>query len=243
MFHFFHECFHAVTHADKGIFHLLKSLATKPGTTAREYLRGRRKTYFNPFTFFLLVMGMFVFLNMYFKPPEKKRVPDARVLERISSEGGKHQYISMMNRADQVSRVTRNNGNVLAMVAIPYISLVTWLFFRKSKYNYAEHLTANLMFVTFSNLIFALLVFPLQSLFRNTPAQYYFYPIGFILQIVYLAWSLNGFLGLKSVASRTKSFAVSFLAIILWVLLSITTMAVYIYQSKEFYKFFARMAG
>ncbi|GEM_PF-4297466 len=50
--HILHEFFHAFTHADKGIFHLLKGLATQPGTVAREYVEGKRKKYFNPFTFF-----------------------------------------------------------------------------------------------------------------------------------------------------------------------------------------------
>lgn len=69
--HFLHEGFHAMTHADKGIFHLLKCLTIRPGSTAREYLSGRRKAYFNPFTFFLLIMGVFVFLNIYFGAPQK----------------------------------------------------------------------------------------------------------------------------------------------------------------------------
>jgi hypothetical protein len=50
--HFFHEVFHAFTHTDKEIFHLLKSLATRPGSTARQYVLGKRQSYFNPFTVF-----------------------------------------------------------------------------------------------------------------------------------------------------------------------------------------------
>ncbi|MBC7826679.1 MAG: DUF3667 domain-containing protein [Chitinophagaceae bacterium] len=241
--HFFHEAFHAVTHADKGVFHLLKCLSIRPGTTAKEYLQGRRKAYFNPFTFFLLIMGVFVFLNMYFNPPRKTVEPDTRVLARIPTETGKQNYIATMDRVDRVSGFTRNNGNILAMVAVPYISLITWAFFRKREYNYAEHLAANMMFITFSNLGFAVLVFPLQALTRNTAAHPFIVLIGMIVQVFYLAWSLNGFLALKSAGSRMKSFAVSFSAIVLWVLFTLTAIAVYIYQSKDFYKFFTRLAG
>ena len=241
--HFFHESFHAVTHADKGVFHLLKCLAIRPGSTAREYLQGRRKAYFNPFTFFLLVMGVFVFLNLYFSPPRKPIQPDERVLARISSQAGRQKYISTINRAEYVKRFTRNNGNIMAMIAVPYISLFTWLFFRKRSFNYAEHLTANMMFITFSNLFFAVLVFPLQALARGTPVSPLITTFGLVLQVLYLGWSLNGFLNLRSSRSRLKSFGVSFLAILLWGVFSLLAMAIYIYQSGEFYKFFTRMAG
>ena len=63
--HIFHEFFHAFTHADKGIFYLLKELLVKPGTVAREYIGGKRKKYFNPFTFFLILAGLFVYLILF----------------------------------------------------------------------------------------------------------------------------------------------------------------------------------
>ena len=240
--HFFHESFHAVTHADKGVFHLLKCLAIRPGSTAREYLQGRRKAYFNPFTFFLLVMGVFVFLNVYFSPPHKPIQPDDRVLARISSQAGRQNYIATINRVENVTKFTRTHGNIMAMIAVPYISLFTWLFFRRRGFNYAEHLTANMMFITFSNLFFAVLVFPLKALVTRTQAGPLIVVSGLILQVLYLGWSLNGFLNLRSTGSRLKSFGVSFLAILLWSVLTMVTMAIYIYQSSDFYKFFTRMA-
>jgi hypothetical protein len=46
---------------------------------------------------------------------------------------------------------------------------------------------------------------------------------------------------LDHAVQRAKSFMVSFLAVVLWFFLTTGTMAVYIYQSKEFYRFFERM--
>ena len=51
--HIWHDIFHAVTHADKGILHLIKQLAFNPGVVAKEYVDGQRKKYFNPFSFLL----------------------------------------------------------------------------------------------------------------------------------------------------------------------------------------------
>ena len=238
--HFLHEAFHAFTHADKGMFHLLKCLATRPGTTAREYVLGRRKAYFNPFTFFILIMSVFVFLNVYTQPPLKPAQPDERVLSRIPTQAGRDTYIARITRGTQVAQFARANGNILAMIAIPFISLITWLFYRKKHLNYAEHLTANMMFISFSNLLFAVFVLLLRSMAGNTPGVQ---GLGFLLQVGYLWWSLNGFLDLRQVRSRAKSLAVSFLSILLWIILSIIAMAVFIYRDWDFYKFFNRFAG
>ena len=242
MANFFHEGFHAVTHTDKGIFHLLKSLATKPGTTAREYIAGKRKKYFSPFTFFLILMTIFVLSNTYFLKEVKLIEPSAKVLQRIPTEEGKKKYIATIGRVNSSQSFFRKHGNIVAMIAVPVISLFTWLFFRRKKFNYAEHLTANMMFVAFSNLVFTLIIFPLAGLLKPGLSAY-FTAMAILLQVVYFTWSFNGFLQLTSAGQRTKSFLVCLLAIFFWSLLSVTAMAIYVYQNWHFYEFFTRMKG
>ena len=129
------------------------------------------------------------------------------------------------------------------MIAVPFISFFTWIFFRRRSFNYAEHLTANLMFVAFSNLIFTIIIFPIQSIFKTGNAMFMVILVGMFLQMLYFMWSLNGFLQLKTAGQRFKSFSVSFLSILFWAIFSMTAMAIYIYQSWDFYKFFVRMIG
>ena len=50
--HISHEVLHFFTHADKGIFYLVKELFIKPGVVTREYIAGKRKKYFSPLSFF-----------------------------------------------------------------------------------------------------------------------------------------------------------------------------------------------
>lgn len=242
MYNFFHEGFHAFTHTDKGIFHLLKSLALRPGTTAREYITGKRKKYFNPFTFFLILMGIFVLSNNYFKKETVQKQPDAKVLERIPTQQGKVNYVAVMKRANTVNQVFRKHGNIVAMIAVPFISLFSWLFFRRRGFNYAEHLTANMMFVAFSNLVFTVVIFPLASLVSPS-TSFIITLLALILQALYFAWALNGFLQLTTAGQRFKSIAVSLLIIILWAVFTMLVSAIYIYQSKEFFQFFSRMKG
>jgi hypothetical protein len=239
--HFIHELLHAFTHADKGIFHLIKGLSTQPGTVAREYIAGKRKSYFNPYTFFILMAGLFVLSNIYFKPPAQKIEPNPNVVARIPTEKGKQNYVAMMHRVSKSTGFMNKHGNVVAMIAVPVISLLTWGFFYKRKFNYVEHLTANMLFLTFSNLIFTILVFPIQSLFSGADFVHYFTYAALFLQALYLAWCLNGFLSLITLLSRLKSVLVSFFVIIFWMFFSMSLMALYIYQNKNFYQFFERM--
>ena len=240
MQHFFHEVFHAFTHADKGIFHLLKCLATKPGSTTRNYITGKRQAYFNPFTFFLILMGIFVLSNNYFKPAPKKVELNAQAMQHMPP-GAKAKYMGLISRVNKATTIFRKHGNVVAMVAVPFISFFTWIFFRRRGFNYAEHLTANMMFVAFSNLIFTIIVFPLQAIFKTGSGMFLVVMLGMILQMLYFMWGLNGFLLLRTASQRFKSFWVSFLSVLLWAIFSMIVMAVYIYQDWDFYKFFVRM--
>src|SRR5262245_11561097 len=57
-----HEIVHYFTHAEKNIFSLIKQLTFKPGVVAEEYLAGKRKKYFSPVNFFLIVAGLLVII-------------------------------------------------------------------------------------------------------------------------------------------------------------------------------------
>src|SRR5689334_23434282 len=59
--HFAHDAFHAVTHTDKGVLFLIKELFRRPGEVALEYNAGKRKKYFNPITYLLLVSALQIF--------------------------------------------------------------------------------------------------------------------------------------------------------------------------------------
>jgi len=238
--HFFHEFFHAFTHTDKGIFHLLKGMATKPGIVAREYIEGKRKKYFNPYTFFIIMMGIYVLSNQYFSS-DAKNVPVPESILRIPNEKAKANAIGMFKRGQNIRVFTSKNGNLMSMIAIPTIAFVFWLAYRKRRYNYAEHLTANLMFTTFANLAFTIIVFPWQYFAKGTAMEGGAVGIGLLLQMVYYTWAYSGFLQVKTFGGVVKAFFVAFLGILVWTVFWMTVMAIYIYQSWNFNEFFSRM--
>jgi uncharacterized protein DUF3667 len=241
--HLLHDLFHALTHADKGIFHLLLELVRKPGVVAKEYIAGKRKKYFNPFTFLLILMALFVLSNVYFTHSSTSPQPDPDVLAHIPSEAGKKQYVTMFQRGVEVRVFMARHANIVAMVAIPFFAFLTWSFYARRGFNFAEHLTANLFFVAFSNLAFTLIVYPLLGLAggsggRSAPATL----VGLGLQVIYLTWCYYQFLpSPQRPLKLMAAFGISVLAIILWVVFTMTVMAIYIYRSWSFVDFFSRM--
>lgn len=118
--------------------------------------------------------------------------------------------------------------------------LFFWLIYYKRQYNYAEHFVANVLFVSFSNLAFTFLAFP-QILAKNTPRLPSVPSIGLVLQFIYYTYAYKGFMQQSGIVGTAKVFIQSFIAVVLWVALTMMAMAIYIYQNSHFIDFFSRM--
>ena len=84
MHHILHDLVHVFTHADKGFLFLTKELALRPGITAKAYLEGKRKQYFNPFSYLMLTIAVSAFLTNYFHLLEIEGQPNNPVSAMIS---------------------------------------------------------------------------------------------------------------------------------------------------------------
>lgn len=234
--HVIHEFFHAFTHADKGILFLLKELTLRPGQVAREYVAGKRKKYFNPFTFFLLVMGLFVFSNSMFLKSDMPAQPDPKVLARMPTQEARDNYTGVVIQSQKASHFMSHYSNVVGMIAVPFLSLITWLFYRRRGYNYAEHLTGNLLFTSYNNLLFAVLVVPLDRTMTSAQNHAMLLGAGMLVHAVYLSWGLSGYMQLRGWWNRVKTFLVATFATALWACLSVIGVMMYITADWRFWK-------
>jgi len=110
-------------------FYTLKELATRPGESIREYLLGKRVNHMNYMSLFLLLSGIGILLDKYAK------VSDA---ELVANEGSSTKILA--NYFDFV----RDNPKTYIAITIPIIAVFTFLFFKKSKFNFSEHLILNI---------------------------------------------------------------------------------------------------
>lgn len=159
--HFLHESFHAITHTDKGIFFLIKELFLRPGHAIREYNEGKRKKYFNPITFLLIATMLQIFA---IKKTEifdhysvavnaiAKQVNASR--EDINQEVLDEELAKAELKEKEFSQTMVENSKLITLLLIPIGGFITWLFFRKSGFNYAENLVMNVMVSAQLSIIF-----------------------------------------------------------------------------------------
>lgn len=221
--HIVHDGIHFFLHADKSFFTLAKMLATKTGLVAREFIEGKRKRYFPPLNFFLIVIGLMVLAMSLFPPLQKENKENNQMIQavsaRITDPVKKAKFLSLIKRQQNVAIYTQKYSNIFAMCALPLISLIFYLFYKRNKYNYAEHVIANLYSVGFTSLIMAFVFIPLMSF---ASARNYFIILGlyFIVEITYRSIYYTRLMGKTGAASYAKAAAVALLAQVLWISLS-----------------------
>ncbi|MEO6734038.1 MAG: DUF3667 domain-containing protein [Ferruginibacter sp.] len=220
---------HYFTHADKGLFYLLIQLITRTGTVAREFVKGKRKKYFPPLNFFLIVAAIYVFIfTLTTKPnaandvlkehPELNKIRDANKREHVW-----HIY----ERSSKARAFMNKHSNAVAMLALPLISLIFWIFYRRAGYNYIEHLVANMYMSGFTLLCQVLIFVPLSILFKSKNSNYTLFMF-FVFQLIYFSFFYYSFINGTTKWGGIKAFLVSLFVIIFWGALSATVIRVYI---------------
>jgi hypothetical protein len=212
--HFGHDFLHALTHTDKGILFLMKELFVRPGKVALEYNAGKRKKYFNPITYLLIMLAVQIFAgqktkiyDVYMDQTEKFVNSVAKSDKKVRDAASK----ALQGAKEQQRKVLENN-KIVTFVMLPILALLTWLFFRKSGHNYAENIVLNVMILAQQYLIFILMcvipflivpsiLMPMMYLYLLVGFAYSFYAYrqffnegwgwiigkGLIIQIVYVA--------------------------------------------------------
>lgn len=117
--HIFKEAFHGFTHADKSFILFLKELVINPGKLAYEYIIERkRKKYFNPFTFFVLITTINALIESMNINLRQK----------------------LFNFNDTYGHTFNIYSKILSLVIIPVVAFAIWLIhIRKPRVRYSEY--------------------------------------------------------------------------------------------------------
>jgi hypothetical protein len=170
--HFFHELFHAVTHADKGFLLLARTLLIRPGHVAREYLEGKRKKYFNPLTFLVLtaaISAFAIYQTGYFKAMATGRGPGQSGQSAELRERPSESMIAFFKTLNEATRISIEHQKLLDLLLIfPLMSFFTWLLFGRKKANFAENLVLNAFTMGEYNIITVVVFVPAFLLAPDT---------------------------------------------------------------------------
>jgi len=227
-----HEAIHYFTHADKSFIQLLKQLTLKTGKVAKEYISGKRKKYFPPLNFYLLVATIFVLIinvatGSQSTPNVLKEHPE---INSISDQVRKKKIIKIYERQGIAINFMNKYSNIVAMIALPLICLIYWIFYIKGTYNYTEHLVACLYMIGFANLIYALFFVPVTLLLgiKHSNSSLISVIIFMIFQIIYNSIFYYRFINKNTYASAFKAICVSLFAVVFWFALSSILVGSYI---------------
>ncbi|MGZ8509015.1 MAG: DUF3667 domain-containing protein [Chitinophagaceae bacterium] len=143
--HLLHEIVHTFTHLEKGFFYTLKNLITDPGRMQRLYLEGDRVRHQRPFSMFFICSTISA-LSLFW-------------INRFSN-------LSLQPGQEAFSYFLQHYYVLLHVALFPFYTLVTWVLFIRSKYNYAEILVLGMYMVA----VMLLLLIPIYALsfFRSS---------------------------------------------------------------------------
>jgi hypothetical protein len=209
--HIWHDLIHAFTHADKGIFSLIWQLVYRPGVVVREYVEGKRRKYFNPFTFVILVVGF------------------ASVI--LISSGFSSFAADSRVPPNPVSTFFNKHVNLIIFLNIPLLALFNRLLFRRSKTNYSENLVLAAFTSGERSIFFSLFIAPVWLLFH--PPFYPFLAFYILSWCSYYGWACSQFYEGNKPGLFLKGLLSAILTQLATVLLVSATFFIYFYL---FYK-------
>lgn len=168
-----HDFIHGIFHLDSGILFTVKSLFRRPGHFTREYIDGKRVKYFNAFTLIVIVLSIGYIISQY------------AAIDPFGFDFNKDMEVS------GYKKVVKNYSKLVTLLGIPLYALCTYLFYRRAKKNFAEHLVLN-TYLLCGTLIIEL-INKLLMLSDNIKVVTIIVEIILTLETVYYVWFLYQF--------------------------------------------------
>lgn len=120
--------FDNVLEVNKGLFYTIKQLFFRPGNSIRDYVQGKRINYRNYIELLLITITVSYFLGEY-------------VTVQISDLlGNENMYEGANKLVKEFGRFSSEHTKLYMLMLIPINAVFSFLWFKKAKQNYMEHL-------------------------------------------------------------------------------------------------------
>lgn len=170
---------------NKGIIKTFRLLSSQPGVSIRTFLTGNRDHLTKPFRLLILTTAVTSFLMFQVIPENEfakgfqQGYNQSAQIDSTAVDFDKTKQLKQQEKVEKfkekITEYSSKYYNLTILMAIPFMALGSFWFFRKKGYNYAENVVMNAYLTSYQNLIF-LLSFPLI---------YFYQTLGFISSIVF----------------------------------------------------------
>ena len=174
MRHLAEEFVETTAHVDGRVFASMRSLLTRPGQLAADYLAGRRKTQMGPVQMFVVCNVIyFLVLPLALQMPftstlrmqtENRpwRVMATRMVE--AKLAGRHEDIK--DYAAHFDEAAHLQGHSLVMLMVPLFAIGVWSLHLRARRYYGEHLVFSFYVIGFLLLWMAVVTVPISQIYR-----------------------------------------------------------------------------
>ena len=181
------ELMHSFLNIERGPLAMLRSLVTRPGHMARDYVQGRRRRYYGPFaTLALLVGGAALIVSL----------ADYKMLAQDGYDPG-------------VTDLLQRHFNLLLLLQLPVLGSICTVVFRSARLTVPEHLVLVAYALSFRTVVLIAsvpLVMATNASAAPTPAEVAGFWIAWYL---YFAWAASQFYPGRTRTNALKGLAVA----------------------------------
>jgi len=181
VFHLFEEGLHFITHFEGTFFNTLKKIFTQPGQLSVDYCNGKRKTYFKPLSFFLLLVVLYLLFPVFEGLNMKLYYHTHHILYGNYARRMVIDIMTQKHLADgQVEQlfhpVSEKVSKFLLVILLPLTALFFWLLtFKKRKYFFDQMVFSaevNCMYLLWGFLLLPLLLFIFEKIWHLLTNHY-----------------------------------------------------------------------
>lgn len=198
-FHFLvHEVQHGIFHVDSGILFTLRELFKRPGHSIREYIEGKRKPHFPPFTLVVILGSVCALIQYFFK--KESEVKNGLTATQDSANSSLQKYVDfegLVNYFRHVIDWFSGHFAFTVLLILPVAALGFFLGFRKYRVNYPEWLVILLFLAGQSLAVYVVFIF-INQFFGNHNGWFFL-----------VSWSLVTFSLIQFFEERGKYYVIA----------------------------------
>lgn len=190
-----HDLIHGIWNVDSGIFFTLKELFTRPGHSIRGFINGKRVRYTSFVTLLVIILAVSHFIGEYSQVKLSDLMPE-----------------SSKESMNVIEEFTKKYPKLTLLLTIPFYSVFSFLWFRKSKLNLTEHFVLN-SYKTVVESIIGLIFTIITVVYTNQNGLMTIYSFVVFFSLAYSFWYYKQFFsayGYSKISLIIRSLCVIF---------------------------------